>query len=252
LQASLAHTTSKGLTYHAAYTWSKVIDEADDGFFGVEGGVSEDPYNIHSSRGPAGFNIPELLTVALTYAVPVGKNQSFTTGSRIGDYILGNWEVSTIFLMRSGQNFNVVSAGDIGNTGNGNTYERANFDSNPLLQGPVASNPSCTPPSAPIHTRFQWFNPCALTTPASGTLGNFGRNVLLDPTYYQLDTSIFRNFPIWDNLKLSLRADAFNVLNHPVLSGPASTTTTTPTNFGVITGTANSQRILQFSGKVQF
>lgn len=239
LQASLAHSTAHGLTYHAAYTWSKVIDEADDGFFGVEGGVSEDPYNIRGSRGPAGFNIPQLLTVALTYAVPVGQNQGFSTGNRVADYILGNWEVGTIFIMRSGQNFNITSAGDIGNTGNGNTYERADYNGANL-----------TPSGG--RSRFQWFNTSDFTTPAQGTLGNFGRNVLIGPTYYQADTSIFRNFPIWENLKVSLRADAFNVLNHPVLGNPASTATTTPTNFGVITGTANSQRILQFSGKILF
>ncbi|WP_160114926.1 carboxypeptidase-like regulatory domain-containing protein [Bryocella elongata] len=246
LQASLAHSTANGLTFHAAYTWSKVIDEADDGYFGVEGGVSEDPYNIRGSRGPAGFNIPHLLTVALTYAVPVGKNQSFSTGNRVADYILGNWEVGTIFIMRSGQNFNVTAAGDIGNTGNGNTYERAQYNGANLT--PVGG-----------RNRFQWFNTAALTTPAAGTLGNFGRNVLMAPTYYQADTSIFRNFPIWDNLKLSLRADAFNVLNHPVLASPGSATTTPtsvtngiPSGFGVITGTANAQRILQFSGKILF
>jgi Carboxypeptidase regulatory-like domain len=239
LQASLARSTSNGLTYHAAYTWSKAIDEADDGFFGVEGGVSEDPYNIRGSRGPAGFNIPQLLTIALTYAEPLGKGKSFSTGNKVGDYILGNWELSTIFVMRSGQNFNITSAGDIGNTGNGNTYERAQYNGENLT--PVGG-----------RNRFQWFNTAAFSTPAAGTLGNFGRNVLMDPTYYQVDTSVFRDFPIWDSLKFSLRADAFNILNHPVLGGPASTATTTTTNFGVITGTANSQRILQFSGKIQF
>jgi hypothetical protein len=239
LQASVARSTSNGFTYHAAYTWSKAIDLADDGFFGVEGGVSEDPYNIHGSRGPAGFNLPHVLTLSLIYAVPVGKNQGFSTGSKVGDYILGNWELSSFFLMRSGQNFNITSAGDIGNTGNGNTYERAQYNGTNLT--PVGG-----------RTRFQWFNTAAFSTPAAGTLGNFGRNVLMDPTYYQLDSSVFRTFPIWEAVKFTLRVDAFNVLNHPVLGTPASTATTTPTNFGVITNTANSQRILQFSGKIQF
>jgi hypothetical protein len=210
----------------------------------VEGGVSEDPYNIRGSRGPAGYNIPHLLTVALTYAVPVGRGQSFSTGNRVGDYLLGNWEFGTIFVMRSGQNFNVTSAGDIGNTGNNNTYERAEYNGGNL-----------TPPGG--RTRFEWFNTAALTTPAQGTLGNFGRNALMGPTYYQMDASIFRDFPIWESLKFTFRTDAFNLTNHPVLASPGAATTT-PANatltsgFGVITGVANSQRILQFSGKFVF
>ncbi|WP_182277957.1 carboxypeptidase-like regulatory domain-containing protein [Granulicella sp. 5B5] len=244
LQASLARTSSKGLTYHAAYTFSRSIDEGDDGFFGVEGGVTEDPYNVRGSRGPSGYNIPHLLTLAATYAVPVGKGKSFSTGNKIGDYILGNWEVSSIFILRSGQAFTITSSGDIGNTGNGGTYERANY------------NGASTVPLGG-RNRFHWFNTSAFSTPLSGTLGNSGRNMLMDPTYYQEDVSVFRDFPIWESLRVSLRADAFNVLNHPVLGTPGAATTT-PTNtamtsgLGVITGTANSQRIMQFSGKIQF
>jgi hypothetical protein len=245
LQVLVTRTSARSLTYHAAYTWSKAIDEADDGYFGVEGGVSEDPYNPRGSRGPAGFDIPQLFTLGLTYEVPVGKGQSFSTGHGWADYILGNWEIGSIFVARSGQNFNVTSSGDIGNTGNGNTYERADYN------GSLSLIPSGG------RSRYEWFNTDALSTPAQGTLGNFGRNALRDQAYYQLDGSVFRDFPIREGLKLTFRADAFNALNHPVLGTPG-TATTSPANaartsgFGVITSTANSQRILQFSGKITF
>jgi len=76
----------------------------------------------------------------------------------------------------------------------------------------------------------------------------------MDPLYDQVDASLFRNFPIWERLKLTLRLDAFNAINHPILGTPASTATTTSTNFGVITGVAgqNTQRLMQISGKLQF
>ena len=66
-----------------------------------------------------------------------------------------------------------------------------------------------------------------------------------------LDTSIIRKFPIRDALQVELRAEAFNVLNHPVLGTPASAVTT-PSSFGQITSTANSQRLMQFAAKVVF
>jgi len=155
--------------------------------------------------------------------------------------------------MRSGQNINIVAGGDIANTGNAGTYERANLVGNPYQSGAIAGNPSCTPPSGPTRTRTQWFNPCAFAAPAIGTLGNAPRNFLQDQNFWDLDTSIHRLFPIKESFALKFDVEAFNVLNHPVLGSPG-TTVTTASSFAQITTTAfgNSQRILQFALKLQF
>jgi hypothetical protein len=257
LQASLTRRAGSGLVYNASYTWSKSIDEGDSEWFGAGGnsltGASlEDPYNPRGSRGPSSYNIPNLLTVGLTYEVPFGRGRSHLTGNSVAGYVLGNWELGTIFVFRSGQNFTVTSAGDIGNTGNGSTYERANIVGNPYSPGVVAGNPGCVPLAGPTRTRAQWFNRCAYTTPAAGTLGDSGRDSLQGPVYDQLDASLFRNFPLWENLHLTLRLDAFNALNHPIMGLPAGASTTTPANEGVITSTANSQRLLQLAAKIIF
>lgn len=244
---------STGFGYTLAYTWSKALNEGGDGYFGVEGGVPEDPYNPKGSRGPASFNIPQIFTANTIYQLPFGTGERFTTGNRIADYVIGNWQVNGILSVRSGQNINIVAGGDIANTGNASTYERANLVGNPYQTGPIAGNPTCMPPSGPTRTRAQWFNPCAFATPAIGTLGNAPRNFLQDQTFWDLDTSVHRLFPIKESLALKIDVEAFNVLNHPVLGSPAATTTTTST-FAQITTTAfgNSQRILQFALKLQF
>ena len=252
LQMALTRRTSNGLTFNASYTWSKAIDEGmSELFYAGTGASLEDPYNPRGSRGVAGFNVPQQLTIGLSYDLPFGKNKSFSTGNAVADYILGNWEVSTIYIMRSGQNFSVSSGGDIGNTGNANTYERANLVGNPYVAGPVAANPGCTPKAGAVRTATQWFNTCAFETPGIGTLGDSGRNSMMAQTYNQMDASLSRVFPIWRTLKFNLRADTFNALNHPVLSYPGAATTT-PSSYGVITSTANNQRLMQFSGKFQF
>ncbi|HEY4382793.1 MAG TPA: TonB-dependent receptor [Acidobacteriaceae bacterium] len=240
-----------GLTFMASYTWSKTLDEGGDGYFGVEGGVPEDPYNPKGSRGPASFSIPQLFTANFTYELPIGVGKRFSTGSRVANLAIGNWQVQSILTGRSGQNFNVTSAGDIANTGNASTYERANLLANPWVAGPVSSNPSCTLFSGSTRTAQQWFNPCAYQTPASGTLGNAGRNILQDQTYWNLDASIFRIFPITERVGLKADLEAFNSLNHPVLGTPGTATTTSAT-LGVITSTASTARILQGSIRFQF
>jgi hypothetical protein len=71
------------LGYTIAYTWSKTLDEGGDGFFGVEGGVPEDPYNPKDSRGPAGFSIPQILTANAIYELPFGTGKPFSTGKPV-------------------------------------------------------------------------------------------------------------------------------------------------------------------------
>ena len=245
LQASLVQRSAYGLTYNLAYTWSKVIDEGASEWFGAGGtsgatGASlQNPYDLKGSRSVAGFNLPQVLTLGLTYEIPVGKGKTFTTGNPITDYILGNWDLGGLWLMRSGQVFSVTSAGDIANIGQAGTdQERADLTGNPKL-------------SSGMRSKAEWFNTAAFSTPASGTFGNAGRNILQAQTYDQLDTSIYRSFPVWENLHFLLRADWFNVLNHPVLGLPG-TVTTSASSFGVITSTANNQRLMQLSAKIVF
>jgi hypothetical protein len=253
LQASMARQFQSGFGYTISYTWSKTLNEGGDGYFGVEGGVPEDPYNPKGSRGPASFSIPQILTANALYELPFGTGKQFSTGNRFVDYAIGNWQLNGIISGRSGQYINITAAGDIANTGNAGTYERADLVGSPFQNGPVAGNPGCTPPTGQTHTRAQWFNPCAFKSPAIGTLGNAPRNFIQDENFWNLDTSVHRLFPIKEGIALKIDVEAFNVLNHPVLGSPASTVTTQST-FGQINSLAfgNAQRILQFAGKIQF
>jgi hypothetical protein len=234
-----------------SYTWSKTLNEGGDGFFGVEGGVPEDPYNPKGSRGPASFNIPQMFTANFAYELPFGIGKTFSTGNKYVDYVVGNWQLNGILTGRSGRNFNVVSGGDIANTGNAGTYERANLVGDPYQSGPIANNPGCAAPSSPTRTAAHWFNPCAFATPLSGTLGNAPRNFLQGQNYWDLDASVFRFFPIRESFKLKLDLEAFNALNHPVLDTPGATTTTA-SSYSIITGTSSTNRILQGSVRLQF
>jgi len=251
LQTSLRRSFNNGLSYLISYTWSKTLVEGDDGFFGVEGGVPQDPYNPRTSRGPAGFSIPQMFTANYVYALPFGTGKLISTGNRVADYVIGGWQWNGIVTARSGQAFQITASGDVAETGNAGTYERANQVGNPYQSGSIAANPSCTPPAGNVKTAAQWFNPCAFVTPPIGSYGTTGRYPFIGPTYWDYDTSVQRQFPIHDTLGLSIQVQAFNAFNHPVLGNPG-TSVNASTGFGVITSTASTQRILQFSGKVYF
>lgn len=157
--------------------------------------------------------------------------------NRLLNYVLGNWQVNGIFLARSGLPYNVFVGADVANTGNlgWSQYERANLVGDPHLDRP---------------DRDRWFNTSAFEVPALYTFGNLGRNRLRSAAYWNMDTSVFRNFPFGEGKRLEFRVEAFNVAN-TVIYGTPHNDMTDP-DFGKVTWLANTPRILQFAARVVF
>ncbi|GAC1664929.1 MAG: hypothetical protein NVS9B4_20530 [Candidatus Acidiferrum sp.] len=245
LQVNYDKKLKAGLAYQVSYTWSKSIDECSSGWFGVEGQSCTDPYNIKGSRGPSGFDIPHVLSANVVYELPIGKGKRFTTGNGVADYVLGNWQLNTIFLARSGTNYSVIDSNDVANTGNfgWTNYERANLVGDP--------NSGSCPNGSSVHTVNCWFNTSAFAIPAQFTFGNSGRNIMRADHFWNVDMSVFRQFPFWrEGRRLEFRAEAFNLLNHVVYAAPNRDITSG--GFGKVTGTANSARVMQFGLKIIF
>jgi len=240
LQVQLDKRYTNGFSYQVAYTWSKSEAE-DDGWFGVEGLVVQNPYNPGASRGLSGTNIPHVFSANSLYEIPVGRGKKFSTGNRFGDYVLGNWQINTIFTWRNGQNFTITDSNDVANIGN-NGYEWANQVGNPHIAH---------------KTQAEWFNTAAFAVPAQYTYGNVGRNSMQSQRWINLDASVIRSFPIWHEKRFEFRAESFNLFNHPIFRAPVSDIT--KTSFGAIAPTtsqpdpqANTSRQLQMSGKIIF
>ena len=232
LQVQLDKRYSSGFSYQVAYTWSKALSE-DDGWFGVEGQTVQDPYHPSASYGIAGTNLPNVLSINGLYDVPVGRGKRFSTGNKLTDYIVGNWQLNNIFTWRDGQAFTASDSNDRANIGGGG--QRANQVGNPNLDH---------------RTPAKWFNTDAFALPPLYTFGNAGRNSLRAQRWINLDTSIIRSFPFWRERTFEFRAEAFNIFNHPIMGIPNGDVFSS--NFGSVSGTANNPRQLQLSGKIVF
>jgi Carboxypeptidase regulatory-like domain len=247
LQIDVNKRYSNGLAYQVAYTYSKSIDEGSSGWFGVEGQSLTDPYNVAGSRGPSGFDLRHTLSVNMLYQIPVGHGMRFSTKNNVLDYVLGNWQLNNIFTARSGVPFNVYyGASDLANTGNVSwaQYERANLVGDP-------HSGSC-PNGSPVGSVNCIFNTSAFAVPAQFTFGNSGRDAFRSPSYWNLDTSIFRQFPFWgEGRRLEFRAEAFNVFNTVILGTPGNDISNL-SSFGKANSTANSPRQLQLGAKIIF
>jgi hypothetical protein len=244
LQASLERRFANGFSYAVSYTWSKSIDVGGDGYFGVEGGVPQNAYDPGQyDRSVSGLDLRQILAVNTLYQVPVGKGMRFSTGNGALDYILGNWQINNIFQAHSGSPFTPMAGGDVSNTGSLGFY---NYEHANVVPG-VSPNPS-------HRSTAEWFNTAAFAIPAQGTYGNAGRNSLVGPAFWDLDTSVFRQFPVGEGRQFEFRAEAFNLANHVNLGLPDNTLEdgTTGTIGGTAYGNTFLNRQLQIAGKFIF
>jgi hypothetical protein len=179
--------------------------------------------------------LPNIFSASWVYEIPFGKGKSFSSGNKFVNYALGNWELNGIVSIYSGVPFDVtVSNGDLANTGN--VLERANLvNSNPY---PANQGPNL------------WINPASFATPPQYTFGTLGRNSLRSDATKNLDFSLFRRFPVTETAGFEFRAESFNLTNTAIFDLP-NRTLGNP-NFGVVTKTRNSPRILQFALKFIF
>jgi hypothetical protein len=56
--------------------------------------------------------------------------------------------------------------------------------------------------------------------PGTRHYGTLGRNALVGPTFKQWDLALYKDTPFTERLSMQLRADFFNILNHPNFSNP--------------------------------
>ena len=225
---------SGGLAYQVAYTYSKAIDIGSSGWYGVEGQSVQDPYHYNNDRSVAGFDVTQILSVNVVYDVPFGIGKKYSSGNRFVDRVAGGWQLNTITTARSGQPFNITVPGDSANTGN-TGYLRADLVGSPGLSNPTAQ---------------AWFNKSAFAPPAAYKFGNLGRYAMRSSSFWNIDFSIFRQFPFLEKRSIEFRAESFNLPNTVILGVPNGNVL--DPNFAKITGTANSPRSLQLGLKVIF
>jgi len=86
--------------------------------------------------------------------------------------------------------------------------------------------------------------------PPPNTYGDSGRGVLYAPGHTNFDVSLAKRIPLKASAQVQLRADAFNLFNHPSFGFP-NANIGSPTA-GKITTTLNDNRILQLALKLEF
>jgi hypothetical protein len=224
LQVSLRVNGWHGVTSVVNYVWSRSIDNSSDGEdFVVNAAQPQDSTNPNGEKGPSNFNIPNRFTWVLGYELPrmSGGWQRLKNG----------WGFDSTITLQSGQPFTLNYNGEDDYSGGGDAFDR------PDVVGPIIYNKH-DPNNFLVLSSFAM--PCtitqiALTAPPNGTgltglaqdcvpgtrhYGNLGRNSLVGPTFKQWDLALYKNTVITERLRLQVRAEFFNFLNHPNFANP--------------------------------
>jgi hypothetical protein len=247
LQAVITKNLSHGMTFHAAYTWSKSIDTlsatlADDAF--PNGLMNPLFFDQHTSRGLSDFNVGQNFVANLSWQPPASK-----TGSRLAGWALSGWQLGGIYKASSGQPFTPILGGDPLGTKLDETAEPPNRVVGPGCK--TLSNPGN--PNQYIKTQCLAFpNPANLR-------GNLGRNTVIGPGLANLDFSLFKNNrirSISEAFRVQFRAEFFNVFNRANFASPTDNRTVfdptgNPTSgAGLITSTQTPSRQIQLALKL--
>jgi hypothetical protein len=219
LQTQLRVNNYHGFMSIVNYVWSKSLDNSSDGEdFVVNAAQPQDSHSPQLEYGPSNFNVPNRFTWVAGYEFPTmgGGWQRLKNG----------WGINSTVTLQSGQPFTLNYNFEDDYSGGGDGFDR------PDVVGPIVynkGNPAnyiqlssfampCTIAAGITQANLSGFaGDCA---PGTRHYGNLGRNELVGPTYKQWDFSLFKDTSITERVKVQLRADFFNLLNHPNFANP--------------------------------
>ena len=256
MQMTFTKRASRGLSFIAAYTFSKALATADSAGPGdyYLYYTRQDIYNRKADYSLTHFSTPHDLKVTWIYDTPFGKGGRWLKSGAMS-YVLGGWTVSAIQRYSSGLPL-YLAAGN---------YE-ANALFNPGLRGDIllprdqwiiGSKP--TDPDVVDGTPY--LNPAAFAAPPL-TSNNVPLRLGNSPRYlsqlrgfagYSENLSLIKrtDLGLREGMNFELRIDVLNLFNRIGICGP-STDVNDPVSFGRVFGKCGGPRNIQFGARFTF
>ena len=242
MQAQLQRRTTKGLTINANYTYARGLSNTFSGS-GANGpsGVTSAiiPSDPRYDYGNSDLDIRNRFAASIDYELPFGKD--FTGVKRVA---FSGWQANTIAYWQTGLPFTVIDSVTPVQAG-------SSFLAPINLPGVTADRPNMLHSAKLPHPTLQeYFDTTAFAMQTIGTAGNEHRNQIYGPHDRRMDLSLFKNFPIHEQLSMQFRAECFNILNIANFATPNNSITafntngtpsTTNTPFGTISSTAANE-----------
>jgi hypothetical protein len=245
-QVSVTRRFTGGLGLNASYWYSKSLDHlsamnlsgAAAKPLAGENDLAQNPFDLDAEYGPSLFDARHRLVGSASWSprAPAGVTGAWRS-------VLDGWQLSVIATHTSGTPFTVSDSTNVSLQAN-----------SPPISGFAASRPNVVgDPNGGPRTVDAWLSRSAFQRldplTQAGQFGNAGRNIARGPAYTNVDVALVRTFALRGNVRLQVRAESFNVANHPNFGLPVADLNSA--NFGRILS-AGPPRLMQFALKLIF
>jgi hypothetical protein len=264
VQAELRRRFSGGLQFQVAYTFSKAITDTP-GSLGNQSG-NESYWSFRDKRFDrqrAGFDQTHRVVANSVYELPFGKGKAFLgDSSTLVDKLIGNWTIGGIFTYSTRPPFGIASGRATFNSfpsfaklAPGVSFEefKKNFGLYKTPVGVFYFNPDLlnitTSSTTGLATQAS-LKPGYLVAPNAGEWGDFPRDGINGPSFFNVDLSITKGIPIGERVRAELKTTMINALNKANFF--YGTLNFDSTQFGRVTSTTSSVRIIHFTGTLRF
>jgi hypothetical protein len=237
LSVALRRPISRGLLVTANYMWSHEIDNGSNGSGDGDEVNPQNPLCLACDTASGAWDARHVVNGNAVYQLPFGFDKPMLNQRGFASAVLGNWELTTSALARTGFPVNVLMPSSYIAPDGASGTERP--DRVPGV--------SLTPPGG--RTVAEWINPAAFAYPAAASgFGTAPRDLDRGPGTWQVDLSANKTFPLPERGRLEFRSEFYNVFNHPQLGAPNATcnnltapgTTGCGSVFANITSTVNT------------
>jgi hypothetical protein len=200
LQVQFQRLLSRGLQALVSYNLSRTSDIGSSDTSGaVAASISQ---VVPPPLAPANFDLRNTFAGAISYEIPA------PLCGGIRNAILKGWAIDGLLRVASQPPINVTVSVTSPELGQYSTQAQV-----------VPGQPYWIPD--PTQPNGRALNPNAFTTPAPGATGDFPRNSLRSGySIDETDLALRRRFNLTRRVNLDIRAEYFNVFNHPMFGAP--------------------------------
>ncbi len=216
-----------GFNFLTTYTWSKFLNDTDEGGAALGNEPSyANYYDRRSDYGPSGNDIRHRFTLSSVYELPFGRGKRYLSKGAVG-LLFGNWSVGTLALLQTGPPTTITT--QVNNT---NAFS-AGAQRADLLRDPNLKSSE--------RTLTRWFDTSAFAQPAPFMFGTGARGAVRGDGIVNFDISLLKNFFFAEKKGFQFRLEMFNAFNHPDFGLPG--TTLGGPGFGVVASARSSRNI---------